>query len=60
MNRDMKKQDMEKNLAFAEMLGEMMIFAMTNKQTVGEKNDYYLTVQQIESFMKKYLYPVNE
>jgi len=55
--RDMKKQGMEKNLAFATMLGEMMLFAMKNKQTVGDKNDYYLTTQQIESFMKTYLYP---
>lgn len=54
----MKKEDMEKNLAFAHMLGEMMIFAMKNRQTVGEKNDYYLTVQQIESYMKTYSYPI--
>lgn len=54
----MKKSEMEKNRAFAEMLGEMIIFAMQNKQTVGEKNDYYLTVEQIESYMKTYAYPV--
>lgn len=52
MNED--KGKMEKNLAFATMLGEMIIFAMKNKQTVGKKSDYYLTVQQIESFMKLY------
>ena len=55
----MKKTEMEKNLAFATMLGEMMVFAMQNKQVIGEKRDYYLTVQQIESYMKQYLYPTH-
>lgn len=54
----MKKSEMEKNLAFATMMGEMILFAMKNKQVVGEKNDYYLTVEQIESFMKVYAYPL--
>ncbi len=55
----MQKQDMEKNLAFATMMGEMILFAMKNKQNVGEKRDYYLTVEQIESFMKTYAYPTH-
>jgi len=53
----MNKRDMEKNLAFATMMGEMILFSMKNKQTVGEKNDYYLTVEQIERFMMEYTYP---
>lgn len=49
---------MEKNRALAEMLGEMIIFAMANKQVVGEKRQYYLTVEQIESHIKCYATPV--
>lgn len=45
--------DCEKALAYriTAVYGNIMQFAHQNSQTVGEKNDYYITLEQLEKFL---------
>lgn len=50
-----KPEDMEKNFAFAHMLGEMQLFALKHKQEI--RGSYYLTMEQIKGYMMEYSSP---
>lgn len=45
--------DCEESLAFriTAVYGNIMQFSHQNNQIVGEKNDYYITLEQLEKFL---------
>ena len=61
MNEEIQKIiDKEKEISNSVATGEMkleivkncLIFARQTSQTIGEKNDYYITIEQLEDLIK--------
>ena len=41
--------------AFVRLYSDAITFARETGQTVGEENDYYVTLQQLENLMRPYI-----
>ena len=46
---------MDKDAALMQIYTEVIKFAHSNNQVVGENNDFYITLEQLEAIMMKFL-----
>ncbi len=41
--------------AMLSLYSDATVFAMKNKQTVGEKHDFYITLEQLEALIRPFI-----